>query len=163
MIRFLIMDVDGTLTNGKIYIGKNGEVFKAFDVKDGCGIKELLPIYSIIPVVITARKSIILQNRCDELGISFLFQGVSEKLDKLTEIIDQYNSQSATHYSLENCAYIGDDLLDLQCMKLIKESGGLVGCPSDAVVNVKAVADYISCFNGGEGAVRDFIEWIVNR
>lgn len=163
MINFLIMDVDGTLTDGKIYMGENGEIFKVFNVKDGCGIKDLLPVYNIIPVVITARKSLVLQKRCDELGISFLFQNVRKKFDKLAQVIDQYNSQNATQYSLENCAYIGDDLLDLQCMKPIKESGGLVGCPADAVAAVKEVADYVSGFNGGEGAVRDFIEWVINR
>ena len=68
-IKFLVMDVDGTLTDGKIYMGNEGELFKAFDVKDGCGIKDLLPQLGIVPVIITARESKILENRCNELLI----------------------------------------------------------------------------------------------
>ena len=69
MIRILIMDVDGTLTDGKIYMGCQGEVMKAFDVKDGCGIKDILPEAGIIPVIITGRKSEIVKRRCEELNI----------------------------------------------------------------------------------------------
>lgn len=61
MIKFLIMDVDGTLTDGKIYMGNQGELMKAFDVKDGCGIKDILPQYGIVPIIITARESEILK------------------------------------------------------------------------------------------------------
>jgi len=58
-------------------------------------------------------------------------------------------------------AYIGDDINDLQCMECVKKAGGLVGCPSDAVKKVKEIADYISQFKGGDGAVRDYIEWLL--
>lgn len=161
MIKFLIMDVDGTLTDGKIYMGNSGELFKSFNVKDGCGIKDILPDYDIIPIVITARESEILRRRCEELNISCLFQGVRKKYDKLNEVIKAYNEENSTHYTLENCAYIGDDILDLQCMKPIREAGGIVGCPDDAVEKVKKIADYVSSHDGGSGAVRDFIDWIV--
>ena len=67
MIKYLIMDVDGTLTDGKIYMGPNGETIKVFDIKDGCGIKDILPQYDIIPVIITARETKMLENRCKEL------------------------------------------------------------------------------------------------
>ena len=93
MIRFLIMDVDGTLTDGKIYIGADGEVFKVFDIKDGCGIKDILPANNIVPIVITARDSKILENRCRELGISRLYQGVRAKFEKLKEVIDGYGQE----------------------------------------------------------------------
>lgn len=63
MIRLLVMDVDGTLTDGKIYMSENGEAFKAFDIKDGYGIKHILPKYGIIPVIITARESKIIERR----------------------------------------------------------------------------------------------------
>ena len=75
MIKFLVMDVDGTLTDGKIYMGSNGEVMKAFNIKDGCGIAMVLPKYGITPVIITARESKILENRCKELNITELHQG----------------------------------------------------------------------------------------
>ena len=83
MLRFIVMDVDGTLTDGKIYMGQQGESFKAFDVKDGCGIKDILPQINVIPIIITARYSNILKRRCDELGIKYVFQGVHNKLKKL--------------------------------------------------------------------------------
>ncbi len=160
-IKFLIMDVDGTLTDGKIYMGENGELFKTFNVKDGCGIKDILPQHEIIPIIITARESKILWNRCQELNISNLNQGIREKEKKLDEIISGYNKQYGSNYTLKYCAYIGDDILDLRCMKQIKDAGGVVGCPSDAVENVKIIADFVSDYTGGNGAVRDFIEWII--
>lgn len=161
MIKFLIMDVDGTLTDGKIYMGNEGEIFKAFDVKDGCAIKEILPKYSVIPVIITARESQILTNRCRELDIVELHQGVRGKFERLQNIIDSYNRIESANYSLKDCAYIGDDILDLQCMIPIAEAGGITGCPSDAVNDVKNSAVYVSTKKGGEGAVRDFVEYLI--
>lgn len=162
-IKFLIMDVDGTLTDGKIYMSAEGEAFKVFDVKDGCGIKDILPKYGIRPIIITARDSIILENRCKELNICDLYQGVRDKYEKLIRIIQLYNEENSTHYGLSDCAYIGDDILDLQCMIPIRENGGLVGCPRDAVNNITFIADYIANHNGGNGAVRDFIDWLVDN
>lgn len=160
MVKFLIMDVDGTLTDGKIYMGIQGEMFKAFDIKDGCGIKDILPRYGIIPVVITARRSKILENRCRELGIEYVFQDVREKQAKLNDIIESYNREHHTEYGLKDCAYIGDDILDLQCMEPIKDAGGIVGCPGDAVEEVATVADYVCVHKGGNGAVREFIKYL---
>ena len=162
-MKFLIMDVDGTLTDGKIYMGDNGELFKCFNIKDGCGIKDILPQYGVVPVIITARESKILKNRCLELGITQLHQGVRNKIGKLKEIISEYNSENHETYALKDCAYIGDDILDLQCMEAIKAEGGLVGCPKDAVKKVVELSDFISSYNGGDGAVRDFIEWIIGQ
>lgn len=161
MIKFLIMDVDGTLTDGKIYLGETGEVFKVFDTKDGYGIHEILPQYNIVPVIITARTSKILENRCIELGISELYQGERDKLDCLLRIFEKNQQETVAEKCLENVAYIGDDILDIQCMKKIKEYGGVVGCPADAVNEVIALADFVSERNGGNGAVREFIEYIV--
>ncbi len=163
MIKFLVMDVDGTLTDGKIYMGKDGEVCKAFDIKDGCGIKDILPKHEIIPVIITARSSVIVKNRCEELGISMCYQGTRHKYDKLMEIISDYNNEHGEKYTLENCAYIGDDIVDLFCMKEIKKSNGIVGCPQNSTKEVVEVSDFVSHCKGGEGAVREFIEWIVEK
>ena len=88
MIRILIMDVDGTLTDGKIYMGCQGEVMKAFDVKDGCGIKDILPEAGIIPVIITARKSEIVKRRSEELNIEHCYQGVRDKKEKLDSLLE---------------------------------------------------------------------------
>lgn len=161
-IHFLVMDVDGTLTDGKVYIGNQGELFKSFDIKDGYGIKELLPIYNIVPIIITARKSESLNNRCKELGITEIHQGIRNKIDKLNEIISKYSDTENVAYTYKNVAYIGDDILDIQCMKPIRKAGGLVVCPSDAVKEVLDISDFISIHKSGEGAVREFIDWLVN-
>ena len=151
MIKYLIMDVDGTLTDGKIYMGNDGEVMKAFNIKDGCGIHDILIPAGITPVIITGRSSKILENRCKELGITNLHQGIRNKVEKLLTITTD----------LSTVAYIGDDINDLSCMEPIKEAGGLVGCPADEVQKVKNIADFISTRNGGNGAVREFIEWLL--
>lgn len=154
-ISCLIMDVDGTLTDGKLYIGNDNEIFKAFNIKDGYGIRDVLILSGIIPVVLTGRQSKIVENRCKELGITELYQGVKNKEKVLKEITDKL----AINYS--RCAYIGDDLNDLVCMRRIKNEGGFIGCPADAIEQVREIADFVSAKNGGEGAVREFIEWIV--
>lgn len=161
MIKFLIIDVDGTLTDGKIYMTEHGELMKAFDVKDGYGIKELLPLAEIIPVIITARNSKILENRCKELKIEYCYQGIKNKIEKVHELLLQFSKEEGNKIGYESCAYIGDDIIDLQCMKFIKQSGGLIGCPKDAITKVKDIADFVSEKNGGDGAVREFIEWII--
>ncbi len=157
-IRFLVMDVDGTLTDGKIYMGQTCELFKAFDIKDGCGIAVLLPDMNIEPVVITARDSDIVKNRCKELGIKLLVQKSKDKLSSLNQIITDYNEKNSTAYTLKNCAYMGDDIIDLPSMRAIKEAGGLVACPADAIDEVKSFCDFVSRKNGGNGAVRELIE-----
>lgn len=151
MIKYLVMDVDGTLTDGKIYMGNDGEAMKAFSIKDGCGIHDILIPAGIVPVIITGRSSKIVENRCGEIGIKEIHQGISNKIEKLLSITDD----------LSSVAYIGDDINDLSCMKPVKEAGGKIGCPADAVKKVKEIADFISTKNGGDGAVREFIEWLV--
>jgi 3-deoxy-D-manno-octulosonate 8-phosphate phosphatase (KDO 8-P phosphatase) len=150
-IQYFVMDVDGTLTDGKIYMGNNGELMKAFNIKDGCGIHDILLPHDIKPVIITGRKSDIVVNRCEELGITIVHQGVKNKLQELMNITED----------LKTVAYIGDDINDLFVMKPVKKAGGLVGAPKDAVKQVLEIADFIADHNGGDGAVRDFIEWIV--
>lgn len=150
-IKYLVMDVDGTLTDGKIYMGNSEEVCKAFNIKDGYGIRDIALIHGIIPVVITGRKSNITLNRCKELGIVEVYQGVNDKKEKLLSITKD----------LSSVAYIGDDRNDLFCMTSVKNAGGIVGCPKDAVKAVHKIADFVAAHNGGDGAVRDFIEWII--
>jgi 3-deoxy-D-manno-octulosonate 8-phosphate phosphatase (KDO 8-P phosphatase) len=151
-IKLLIMDVDGTLTDGKLYISPHGESMKAFNVKDGLIIAELAH-YGITPVILTGRESQITLNRCKELKITEVHQGIHDKVKQLRHIVDKY------HCSLYEVAYIGDDLNDLECMKLC----GMSGCPSDAVDQVKIAAHYICNAKGGEGAVREFIEFFVGE
>ena len=153
-IKFLVMDVDGTLTDGKIYMGPAGESMKAFDIKDGAGIALLLPKMNIKPVIITARWSEILKNRCKELGIEELHQGSKDKMATLNGILQEHNAD------LSNVAYIGDDLPDVPCMNAVKEAGGLVLCPADAISEIVCMADYVSLKNAGDAAVRDCILYL---
>lgn len=153
MIKYLVMDVDGTLTDGKIYMGNDGEMMKAFNIKDGCGIHDIVVPEGITPVIITGRNSKILFNRCSELGITEVHQGISNKIEALKRITSD----------LSEVAYIGDDINDLSCMRFVKAEGGKIGCPADGVKKVMEIADYIAEHKGGDGAVRDFIEWVVER
>lgn len=147
------MDVDGSLIDGKIYMGPNGEAMKAFSIKDGYAINSILRPQGIVPVVLTARNSLIVQNRSEELGIKEVHQNRQDKLSALYEIVGESN--------IHSCVYFGDDIPDLKCMKEIKHAGGIVGCPADAVQEIKAVADYICLAKAGEGALREFVEWLV--
>lgn len=152
-IKYLIMDVDGTLTDGKIYLGNTGEIYKVFSIKDGYGIHDIAMPVGIIPIIITGRKSNIVITRCMELGIDKVFQGVCNKVEKLQQITSDFST----------VAYIGDDLNDLPCMLKVKESGGIVGCPRNAAKKIFEISDFVSVYDGGDGAVRDFIEWIVSE
>lgn len=149
-IKAFIMDVDGTLTDGGIYIGNQGEMLKRFDVKDGYAIHNMLPLLGITPIIITGRISQIVENRCKELGIAELVQGSSCKVNDMMSILDKLG------IALEEAAYIGDDLPDKECMEMV----GVCGCPIDAVDEIKKICDFVSSQKGGNGAVREFIEWI---
>ena len=146
-IKLLVMDVDGTLTDGKIYMSADGEIMKAFNIKDGYGIVRLKE-KGIIPVIITGRSSEIVANRCKELGIEELHQGIEDKKSKLLEVCDKY------HFEVSNVAYIGDDLNDLECMKIC----GITAAPADAMEEILNTVNYVCRHKGGDGAVREFIE-----
>ena len=104
----------------------------------------------------TARSSQIVINRCKELGITEYYQGVRNKLEKLKEIASD-NGMTDDNGVYNQIAYVGDDIIDLECMKHC----GIVACPADAVEQVKEISDFISDRNGGNGAVREFIEALV--
>lgn len=150
-IKFLVMDVDGTLTDGKIYMSGRGELFKAFNIKDGYTIYTLDKI-GIVPVIITGRLSDIVARRAEELRIKECHQGISDKLAKLQDIMQRYNA------TLDEVAYIGDDYNDLECMRLC----GYSACPADAEDDIKQQVDYVCETKAGEGAVREFVKKIIN-
>lgn len=152
-IKVFIMDVDGTLTDGKIYMGEDGELFKVFDIKDGYGLHEILPAQGVTTVIMTGRSSEIVLQRSGELEIDYVFQNVKDKESAVRQLVDKLGS------SLSETAYIGDDIIDLKAMELC----GITGCPADAIHQVKEICDFVSDKKGGEGAVRDFIEWLLNR
>lgn len=149
-IELLIMDVDGTLTDGKVYLGAQGEEMKAFHIKDGLGIVKLRQ-RGIVPVILTGRTASVVARRAAELGIGEVWQGVADKAAALEQLKQKY------HCEKSQIAYIGDDENDLPVMALC----GLVGCPADAAQRVRARADFVCSLNGGEGAVREFIEHIL--
>ena len=151
-IKLLVMDVDGTLTDGKIYMGPDGEVMKAFSAKDGYAIKEMLPKLGIEPVIITGRKSAIVERRCEELGIELLFQGVGDKLTVLESLLEERG------ISMENVAYVGDDLNDLPCMKTVNAGGGFTACPMDGIQKLQDIVAFVSSKSGVQGFLRDVIE-----
>lgn len=151
-IKMLVMDVDGTLTDGRIYIGSQGELMKAFDVKDGYGVVQISK-KGVIPVIITGRKSEIVSARADELGITELYQGVSDKLEQLKKVAEKYQIQA------EEIAYIGDDYNDMECIQYC----GVTACPNDAMDEVKRWVDYVCLRDGGRGAVREFIGYLLQK
>lgn len=146
-IRLLVMDVDGTLTDGQIYIGPDGEHMKAFHAQDGYAIAHILPELGIEPAIITGRSSRIVEKRAAELKITHLYQGVGDKLAKLKELAAQLGLEG------ERVAYIGDDVNDLDCIRWC----GLTACPADAVPEVLEAVDYVCSREGGRGAVREFV------
>ena len=156
-VEYLVMDVDGTLTDGKIYMGPDGEAMKAFDIKDGYGIHDMLIPSGIQPVIITGRTSTIVERRCKELGIDFLFQGVKDKVARLQSFLVEQNGE------MSEVAYIGDDLNDLECIKIVRNEGGLTGSPYNAAREVRHAVNYKCKAKGGEGAVREFIEYILKK
>ena len=150
MIKLFATDVDGTLTDGKIYLSENGDEYKAFSVKDGQGIK-LLQKAGVEVAIITNKNSKIVQRRADDLGIKEVYQGINDKKECLLKIMNKLNLKP------EEVAYAGDDITDLECMRLAKESLA----PKDAMEVNKKTATFVSQFNGGDGAVREFIEYLL--
>jgi len=149
-VSLLALDVDGILTDGRIYYGNNGEELKAFNIKDGLGIK-LLQRAGIPVAIITGRKSAIVQRRAEELGISEVIQGREDKCQALQELCQRHKLSPA------DCAYMGDDLPDLAAIN----AAGLGLTVADAVAAVRSAAQWCSSRNGGDGAVREACEFIL--
>ena len=150
-IKLIVLDVDGTLTDGGVYYDSNGNEFKRFDVKDGLGIR-VAQKAGLEFAIITGRESHMVERRTSELGIRYILQGVQNKYPALLNLAKELGC------TLEEIAYIGDDLNDLQCM----ESVGFAACPADAAKQIKSTAHYVSIYKGGYGAVRDILEHLIS-
>lgn len=135
-IKMIVMDVDGTLTDGKIYYGNDGELFKAFDVRDGYRLVKCEE-YGIITSIITGKTSKIVECRAKDLKIKEVHQGVSNKIAVLKTLIEKYNLDKS------QVAYIGDDVNDIECMQYC----GFSACPADAIDEVKNTVVYVCCKN----------------
>ncbi len=150
MLEYLILDVDGTFTDGGVYYDDHNNEIKKFCTKDGTGIV-VARAAGIRLIVLTGRECEATKRRMTELHIDFIVQGVSNKV----EWIQKWFTENQIKQDV--VGYIGDDVNDLGPMKLC----GWIGCPADAATEVKAIANYVSPIAGGHGAVRDCIEKIL--
>jgi 3-deoxy-D-manno-octulosonate 8-phosphate phosphatase (KDO 8-P phosphatase) len=149
-VRLLVLDVDGVLTDGRLYYGARGESLKVFHVRDGLGIKEVAAA-GITVAIISGRKSAAVARRARELGIRHVTQGANDKLLALTRLA---KSQSVT---LEQCACVGDDTPDVP----ILQAAGVAIAVADAHADACAVADLVTSRAGGHGAVREVCDWLL--
>lgn len=145
-IKYLIIDVDGTMTDAGIYYDEHGNELKKFCTKDGAGYFAAQKA-GIKLMVLTGRECQATTRRMQEMKFDYIVQNVKDKKTYLKSFMEQNGITG------QEIGYIGDDLNDLASMKLC----GFVGCPADACEEVKALADYVSGVNGGYGAVRDVI------
>ncbi len=150
-IKLLLTDNDGVLTDGGVYYGENGEEFKKFNIRDGMGVERLLNLANIETGIITGENSPSVKKRAEKLKITELHLGIKDKATLLLEILKTKNISS------NEVAYIGDDVNDVEIMKLV----GLSACPADAISFAKNEADYICNNNGGNGAFRELAEFII--
>jgi len=150
IVRLLILDVDGVLTDGKIYYSDQGMEEKAFDVKDGVGIKLLLQ-EGIKVAIISGRKSKAVEHRAKDLGIDEVYLGINDKVAAFEEILKK------NKINPEEVGFVGDDVVDLP---LLSRVGFAIGV-SDGVKEVKKVAHYVTKSPGGKGAVREVCELIL--
>ena len=149
-IKLVVLDVDGVLTDGQIIIAPTGELCKQFNVADGLGIS-IAQRLGIKVGIITGRKGEIITRRAQELGITILYMGISNKKQALEQILQQEK------LTLAEVAYMGDDLNDLSVLQVV----GLSAAPANAVVEVKERVQYICQRSGGQGAVRELLEQLL--
>lgn len=143
-IKAVIMDCDGVLTDGGMYYSANGDELKKFNTKDGMAIK-LLQERNFLTGIITGENNQAVQKRADKLHLDFLYMGIDNKLDTVLKICQTYNLK------LEEIAYIGDDINDIEVLKSI----GFAISPKDAEKSVKKYVDYVTKSKGGQGVIRE--------
>lgn len=151
-IKLLLLDVDGVMTDGRIIYDNNGVETKAFDVKDGHGLK-LLQRAGIRVGIITGRQSAIVARRAEELGIELLYQGVKDKSLPFNAILQKLALLP------EEVAYVGDDIVDLPVMRKV----GFAAAVADAVDDIKPYADLVTRRAGGRGAVREICDFLLKE
>ena len=149
-ISLVVLDVDGVLTDGRLWYGPDGESLKVFDVRDGHGIKNLVAA-GIGVAVISGRRSGAVTARMRELGVSDVAQGVKDKARALAELLKR-NAIEA-----KRVACLVDDTPDLELMAAV----GLPAAVADAHPEVLAAAQHVTRARGGRGAVREFCDWLV--
>ena len=151
-IKLLLLDVDGVMTDGRIiYLNDGGEA-KAFDVKDGHGLK-LIQRAGIKVGIITGRQSDIVARRAAELGIELVYQGAKDKMQPFMEILEKLGLKAS------EVAYVGDDLVDLPVMRLV----GFSATVADASDDIKPYVDLVTSRPGGRGAVREVCDFLLKK
>jgi len=149
-INTFILDVDGVLTDGGLYILPSGEFMRQMNAKDGYALKlALIKGYNI--AIITGGKENNIKERLGKLGIINIYLNAHNKLPVLENYLSNNN------INIQNTLYMGDDIPDMECMNAV----GISCCPNNAVTEIKNIADYISPLNGGIGCVRDVIEQVL--
>lgn len=149
-IRLFATDVDGVLTDAGMYYAESGDEWKKFNTRDGMGIK-LLQRAGIITAIVTQERTKLVARRAEKLAIPELHQGVMDKLSCLREMAARHR------LTLSEVAYIGDDINDLEALRAV----GFSASPADGLSHVAAVVDYVCQKKGGEGAVREIVEMIL--
>jgi 3-deoxy-D-manno-octulosonate 8-phosphate phosphatase (KDO 8-P phosphatase) len=149
-IRLLIFDVDGVLTDGSLFVGDDGQEYKAFQSQDGHGIK-MLQHYGVEIAIITGRTSRVVEHRMANLGITHVYQGRLEKLPAFEELTQRLSVEP------DDTAYVGDDVVDLPIMRRV----GLAIAVQDAHPLVKQHAHWQTPRGGGRGAARDVCELLL--
>lgn len=152
MIELLVLDVDGTMTDGGVYYDATGNELKKFAIKDGAGIVAARAA-GVRVMICTGRECEAVRRRAADLRIDYVFQNVKDKAAFLRNFMAEHG------LSREQVAYCGDDWNDLAAMALC----GFVACPADAAAAVAARADFVGTKKGGEGAVREAIEEFLRR
>jgi 3-deoxy-D-manno-octulosonate 8-phosphate phosphatase (KDO 8-P phosphatase) len=149
-IQLIIFDIDGVMTDGKLYFSASGDTLKGFNAKDGLGLKMLMQS-GIEVAIITGRTSAIVAQRAKELGIEQVYQGQKNK------VIAYDDCQQHFKLAAEHIAYMGDDINDIPVMRKV----GLSIAPANAQYEVQEIADYTCKVSGGDGAVREVCDMIL--
>ena len=149
-VRLLVLDVDGVLTDGRLYYGPRGEALKVFHVRDGLGLK-LLAAAGIRVAVISGRRSSMTRARCRELGVRHLLQGVDDKLGAYDQLRRKLKLTSA------DCACVGDDVPDVPLMREVALSFAV----ADAHPRARSAAHIVTSLPGGRGAVREICDYLL--
>lgn len=149
-IRALVFDMDGVLTDGGLWLMSDGEWARRMDIKDGYALQAAVKAgYKV--AVVSGSLSTPVERRLRRLGVEEVYMDVSDKEEKLKEILDRHSIPES------RTLFMGDDLPDLGAVRL----AGIGCCPSDAAPELRAAADYISPYDGGNGCVRDVIERVM--
>ena len=150
--KLVMTDIDGVWTDGGMFYDQTGNEFKKFNTSDSAGIL-FLKALNIPVAIITGENTEIVTRRVEKLKIEKLYQGVSDKLGTANLICTELNIE------LSDCAYIGDDIADFQLLKRV----GIASAPASAPVYIREICQYVTKAKGGDGAFREFVEWMLGE